>query len=329
MVADQQDADVLVSVPTSEMPAEGYPLVIYGHGTGGSARSAISGGAARALAAEGIATLGFDQAFHGSREVDGDLTEVLTFNVANPDAFRHNALQAALEILLFERLAHELRIPGAAVEQPVEVHFDSNRIFYMGHSQGVLSGAPALGTSEVFPAAVLSGGAGQVSLAVLHKTEPLDIPAVAGLLLSIDVNDEDEGFHLAHPMLVAMQTFVDASDGVTFGPGLTAGRSLFYVQGLSDPYAPYVASDALALSAGLALTGPALDISEARGLLGLDALLARPEAGSAVSSLNGSSLTQGVYQAAGGHFVAFDSPILESWASFLADASRGELPSIR
>src|SRR5207244_1553734 len=54
-----------MSVPRSAMPASGYPMVLYAHGTGGDYRSFISEGLAERLAAVGIAMISIDQVLHG------------------------------------------------------------------------------------------------------------------------------------------------------------------------------------------------------------------------------------------------------------------------
>lgn len=326
VVSDTQVTRIVLSVPRTAPPEGGYPLVLYGHGTGGSARSFVSNGTAAALAARGLAVLGYDQAFHGSRSTNDELIELLTFNIGNPEAFRHNALQASLELLLLERASHTLSIPGGVISGRDEaIGFDSDLIFYMGHSQGVLSAAPALGTSDVFPVVVLSGGAGFISRSILHKTEPLDIPQVAGVLLGIDVEDATEGFHEAHPMLAIMQAFVDSADGVAFGPEISRGRSIFFTQGISDPYAPFPASDALALAMELDLVAPAIEVSPERRAMDRDEALASPVRGNASEGPH----SRGAVQGRGGHFIAFDAPVLDHWADFLGDAARGEIPRIQ
>ena len=82
-------------VAVGPMPAGGWPLVVYAHGTGGDARSFISDGTGRALAMQGLAVFGFDQIFNGDRAVGGAaLAEEQFFNFANPKAARGNAIQA-------------------------------------------------------------------------------------------------------------------------------------------------------------------------------------------------------------------------------------------
>jgi hypothetical protein len=72
-------------------PADGYPIVLYAHGTGGDYRSMLGGAhEAENLGARCIATMGIDQVFHGDRLEQGS-PDLLFFNVLNPVAGRANA----------------------------------------------------------------------------------------------------------------------------------------------------------------------------------------------------------------------------------------------
>jgi len=84
------------------MPKEGYPIVLYAHGTGGNFESYTRDGTARALAQRCIAAMGVDQIFHGTRPgapPDGnDATiQLLFFNFENPIAARTNGRQSAID----------------------------------------------------------------------------------------------------------------------------------------------------------------------------------------------------------------------------------------
>ena len=104
-----------MSIPTNtEMPESGWPVVMYGHGTGGDYRSYINSGAAATLARVGIATIGIDQVHHGPRddrpngcETQGDpgaCVAALFFNFINPLAGRDNVRQSAADFVSLARL---------------------------------------------------------------------------------------------------------------------------------------------------------------------------------------------------------------------------------
>ena len=81
-----------LTVPAGPVPATGWPIAIYSHGTGGDYASFIDDGTALGLAREGIAVISTDQVLHGPRNPGGN-PELDFFNFGNPYAARDNALQ--------------------------------------------------------------------------------------------------------------------------------------------------------------------------------------------------------------------------------------------
>ena len=115
VVVGQTDVCFALTVPkvssnstgTSTSPPAGFPLVVYGHGTGGHFRRFIENGLARALArgpatseAPGpMAMLSFDAVLHGPRKgLSVKPTAELLFNLLNPKAARDNLLSAAADL---------------------------------------------------------------------------------------------------------------------------------------------------------------------------------------------------------------------------------------
>src|SRR5258708_8024153 len=97
-----------LTVPKGVMPAGGWPLVVYAHGTGGSFRSHVTEGVAKRLASVddgaggkvNIAVLGIDQVETGPRRgASTDSPDNLFYNFANPGAARGNTLQGAADQL--------------------------------------------------------------------------------------------------------------------------------------------------------------------------------------------------------------------------------------
>ncbi len=84
-----------VSVPRGTMPAAGWPIVLYAHGTGGDYRSFIDNETALVLAAQGLAVISIDQPLHGTRAPPGSATEDAFFNYQNPIAGRDHVRQHA------------------------------------------------------------------------------------------------------------------------------------------------------------------------------------------------------------------------------------------
>src|SRR5205085_6096777 len=113
----QRDEDVCmaVTVPKGTMPANGWPVVVYAHGTGGSFRSHINEGIAKSLAQAGIAVIGIDQVQHGPRR-NGSMKSPndLFFNFTNPGAARGNPLQGAADQLSLVKLARDLDLAAGS-----------------------------------------------------------------------------------------------------------------------------------------------------------------------------------------------------------------------
>lgn len=104
-----------MSIPSnSEMPESGWPVVMYGHGTGGDYRSYINSGAAATLARVGIAMVGIDQVHHGPRDTRPNncaqqsnpsaCVSALFFNFINPLAGRDNVRQSAADFVSLARM---------------------------------------------------------------------------------------------------------------------------------------------------------------------------------------------------------------------------------
>src|SRR5262249_13508486 len=157
----QGDLQVCMSltVPTATMPASGWPLVIYAHGTGGSFRSQVSEGVAARLAnVDGtkIAVLGIDQVGHGTRRGDSTLDPAkVFFNYANPPAARGTRLQVAADQMALLRFARALQLTTDTSPTKQAIHFD--KIAFWGHSQGATEGSIAMPYTPNVAGALFSG----------------------------------------------------------------------------------------------------------------------------------------------------------------------------
>jgi predicted esterase len=256
----EEDIEFALTVPPGPMPSTGWPIAIYAHGTGGDADSFITDGTARALAAQGVACLGFDQLFNGARTIPGGTPESQFFNFANPFAARSNNRQAAIDLVQAGRFVRGLTI-SPTVSGGQEQRFDGEHVMFYGHSQGGLNGPLWLSTPRGPAAAVLSGAGGWLSLSLVLKTEPINIPGVVAGLLSIP---RDELTPL-HPAITMAQMIADPADPVHYARFIIdepradgQPKHVFMTQGFIDRYTPPPAIAALATSMGLPLVEPVL-----------------------------------------------------------------------
>jgi hypothetical protein len=266
-----------LSVPKGEMPAAGWPVVIYAHGTGGSYRTFMNTGVAKSLAEvkdddggviAGLAAVGIDQVLHGPRSPQGSVPELTFFNLQNPAAAVHNVIQAGVDNFSLLRMIKELTFDrlrwaeGADKQGLVRfdppVKFNPKRVLFMGHSQGSLTGPVFLAHEPTINAVVLSGAGGGAVLGLLEKTAPITIKP----LLAAALGEDPDEFH---PMMALVQQMLEAADTANYGRHLIRApvkgvgpKSVFLSQGFVDHYTPNATTDALAVTIGLPLAGTAV-----------------------------------------------------------------------
>jgi hypothetical protein len=320
-----------LTLPLTPMPEGGYPIAIYAHGTGGDYQSFIRDRTAESLAAQGVAVLGFDQIFHGERAAPGTSAESAFFNFTNPSAGRTNNRQAALDLVQSGRFVRSFTFPLAGSDGGVTrtVRFDPNRVMFFGHSQGGLNGPLWLAADDGASAAVLSGAGGSIAIALLEKTQPVNIPALVTSALGLSMGE----FVTLHPIVSLLQMLVDPSDPVNYGryiireprPTMHAAH-VYQTQGFIDHYAPPAGIAALALSIGLPLTLPLVHPEPSAALEGsgiLAVLPLRGDLGSPMNPITGSWMQFESEVGRDGHFVVFDIPGARlRAAAFLGSAGR-------
>ncbi len=197
------------------MPAAGWPLLVYAHGTGGSYRSAITEGVAAREASidDGsggqyhVAVLGIDQVEHGPRRgTSQDSPDNLFYNFANPLAARGNPLQGAADQMALVRFASTLDLPAG--QSPTGAEIKVGSIAFWGHSQGATAGGIAMPYTSGVLGTVLSGEGASVIDGLLGKKNPVDIADV----LPVVLQEDPSKIGPYHPVLALLQNDLDAVD---------------------------------------------------------------------------------------------------------------------
>jgi hypothetical protein len=312
----QRDEDVCmaITVPKGTMPANGWPVVVYAHGTGGSFRSHINEGVAKLLAAQKIAVIGIDQVQHGPRRGASTASpNDLFFNFTNPGAARGNPLQGAADQLSLVKLARDLDV---AVNGSVPaIKFD--RIGFWGHSQGMTEGALAMPYAIPEVSGVVFSGAGASLIdALLTKTSPVNIAAAVPFILV-----DPTGVNSGHPVLGLLQNSIDPSDPLNHGRALT--RHVFVPFGQKDTYTPSAVQATYILAAGLGMAAHAPSVTTPEAIGGLTTIPV-PASGNLTTPTRTGLTRQ--YAPAGfdGHFVAFkDASGSNDAIDFLKDVAAG------
>ena len=307
-----------MTTPLTPMPATGWPIVLYQHGTGGDWESFIDDGTAGRLVGQGLAVISMDQVLHGPRNPGGD-PSVDFFNVGNPLAIRDNILQGTADAFAQLRAAQGFAIPDGADT----IKIDPDKVYFFGHSQGSETGPGFVAFEPTLKGAVMSGCSGLVYLAVIYKTMPSNIAGAVEALIRDEPYDED------NPTLAFLQMWMEHSDPANYARLMVrepvagvAPRNIFQSEGFTDTYAPNPGIEAFATAIG----GDLVKTVDEQDVPGIDlrgrAVVAPPITGNvdAVTAV----LAQYKQKAGSdGHFVVFDIAAAQQQSSqFLGTLAR-------
>jgi hypothetical protein len=270
------DMRLAVATPPdlSAVPEGGWPVLLFLDGTGGSYRTCCSseypGEPAYWAANEGMVVLSIDLPLHGTRDTPDTNVELHSFNILQPSAARGNFRQGGLDVVY---LAHALHTQGATFTTPDgdKIPINPDRIVYMGHSQGALSGALAIPWFEDdVQASLLSGGGGQLAITAVQRKDTLDYEELVRSLLRFQ---PEETLTELHPVLALAQWLVDVTDPIHYSPYWSSDKGYWgrdggahptlLISGTLDAQTPHDTSRALAVAAGVPPLAP--DYAPARG----------------------------------------------------------------
>jgi hypothetical protein len=316
-----------MTIPEGTMPANGWPVVIYQHGTGGNYMDFVGDGsgatAANVTAGDGsliaqMAMVSTDQVLHGTRSPPGTDYDIAFFNFQNPYAVHDNPHQGALDGFSVVRLLHSIDV-AAAPSTGQHIKFDLDRIYFKGHSQGGLTGPLFLAAEPEVKGAILSGAGGDLVYSILYKTQPVNIPNLVQLFFADHVDE-------FHPFLNLIQDYFDDADPVTYGRLIfqepiagNAPKSIFQSLGIVDHYAPYENIEALSLAIGNQPEGPMLQPIDNLALTSLTWGMPPTMNNVAGGKATGVLLEYDATMGEDGHFVVFDEPNAANQANrFLA-----------
>lgn len=333
IVAAWERARFALSVPEGEPPADGWPVVLYGHGTGGDYTTFCNSGAneeeASVLSRVGVAMIGVSQPLHADRGTPDTNVDLDSFNFFNPEAGRTNFRQGALDAVWLARML-TVAPPRFVAEDGREIRLDPERVAYFGHSQGGLTGALAAPffRDTVGPVG-FSGTGGGLSITIVQRKDPLDIAALIETLFNFD---EGETLTTFHPVNGLIQTIVEATDPLNYAAWVNAEapawsavpHPLFLTEGLHDEATPPDATEAYAAAARLPIVGEPSTDPVALALRGL-----APEALPVSANRRdwaGEAVTVGLAQFPDdGHFAIYDNnDARRMYRSFLASGLEGE-----
>jgi hypothetical protein len=354
------DAPFVLTFPKGKMPAEGFPLMLYIHGTGGSPTQATDRGfkprpgianvpgvgLSSTAGALGVATACIAGPYSpdriGWRALDG----YGAYAFFHPRAMRDNFAQMLLEQTRFLAWLEQVsvdaaRVPGvdASASPDGKVRFDKRKIIVAGHSLGSFLTGMMAGIHSGFAGAVLSGAGGTWIEFAFGPKDPVDLQ---GLLETISL-PPTEDYDRFHPFIMLFQHAVAAADNTLYTSRILRVDSartpphVLVMEGEPDAQVPTLLQRALIRSLGVPLVGQDIGkTSLLRVLPGMHAV-GLSQVDVAVDNIVVGDLrrTGGVVRYAedghlDGHSVIFNRPDARAvFARFVDDIAKGKSPLIQ
>jgi len=324
-----------VTIPVGTQPDDGWPTVIYSHGTGGDHTTFASGSTnvpATLLAQEGIAVIGISQPLHGDRG-SGVNPALYSFNYINPEAGRTMFRQGALDQVFMAELM--TRRGAVFTFEGQELRLDPERVAYLGHSHGGEVGAKAVPFfGDRIKGAVLSGTGGGLGITLIERNaDDFDIQSLITDTLEFD---SDEVLDTFHPAIMLVQMDAEATDPINYArywhrqqpTWESAPMSVLLTEGLLDVNTPPHSTEVLAGASGSPMLAPTAQLATIQELTGL---VEEPTpAISNVTGWDGSDVSVGLAQFPDdGHFAIFRNyEAVQLYQTFLSTALEDEAPEI-
>lgn len=303
-------APFAITIPRTEMPAAGYPLVLNVHGSGGFsiamvrpvADDGLPGdpiGPAFPYATKGIGMAGVAMPLNPERFPGAEETEYL--NVNNMPAIRDTFRQGILDARLFLEAVKKIEIDPALLATctgatlpagETAFHFDPANAMITGQSMGGMYTNLIGATEPTLRAAVPTGAGGHWTYFILVTgVRDGNIPAFLQLLLGTQAKLT----HL-HPVLALGAAALEPADPIVYMPRLARrplpghpARPIYEPVGQGDSYFPTEIYDAVALAYGHQQAGPEVwpEMQGALALDGLDGLVTLPQTNNRPSEAGG------------------------------------------
>jgi len=322
---------------TQVQPELGWPVIIHSHGTTGDRFSHLTGGNLRPayLAANrGFISIGIPQPFHGERwpQGNGTLESLYSFNYFNPESGRSTFRQGALDtVTAVEFVRRHMSTGGSLAESYPQLRINPDEIYFVGHSQGGITGAIALPSTQGIKGWVLSGAGGGLSTTIMQREDPLVIRD--SVLTALGAPDGTQLFEM-HPLIGMVQMLAETTDPINYARNWLGGStgdaaSILLTEGLRDEQTPADTTETLAVAGGLPIARPYRE----RDVLGMSLAglkeLRTPYTANTLHQ-DGSEVTTGLAQFDRNHFAIFnDGDAAVLWANFLysqiRDGGPGEL----
>ncbi len=236
-------------------PLEGgpFPVLVFMPGTGGNlGPTPFSRPALQALEA-GFAVATFAPQFHDTRAVNGSDPVLHGFNYLNPVSGRSAFRQQAVDTSYFVRVLREGLKNSALAER-----LNTERLVYGGHSQGGIVGSFVAGVESEFESYVLNGTGSYMSVTVVQRVDPIDIPSLIEELFNVG-----RAVDLEHPIIALVQLGTDVVDPHNYAPlwrggdHNPSGAHVLLLNGFNDTTTFPMSMDAITIAGDADVVAPA------------------------------------------------------------------------
>lgn len=312
-------APIVITIPKAPMPDDGYPMMVYYHGSDGLSTQVVDRGPitipggeptpglgpAFVVAQEGIAAASSALPLNPERLPNASSEAYL--NLRNLAAYRDTFRQGVLEQRLFLEALDELEIPAtvfAGHQAPplpageTTYQLDTVPTVVLGQSHGAQYANMMAAIEPMIQGVVPTGSPGFWSL-LLSKNE---LAPVIGLLMGTL-----QPLNFVYPGLHLLQTAWEAADPIAYAPRIAQNplpnhptRSIYQPVGLGDTEVPQAVFNALALATGVEQAGEILwpSMQTSLALEDFDGIIPYPVTNNLVSQ-TGNLYTGAVVQFAG------------------------------
>lgn len=275
---------MVVTIPKQTMPENGFPLLMYNHGTGGDAvqvynrgtqdvegNNEAGGGPSRIAAQRGWASSGMG----GHMSLDhlgvlGTLDGYIAYNFLNPVAWLGNIQQMALERIIFRRLLTDMTIPKdlcpEATTTSDNFKFNPDMQVIMGHSLGsYLTGIQTAIDPKPYQGAIWSGAGGSWIEFVFGPTDPINLQYVTELF-ALNFTPL-EHMDLWHPIPMLAELLVGGANNILYTENILRQPTktpphVLVIEGHGDKQVPENIQRPLLTSLGVDLAGNDVGVSE-------------------------------------------------------------------
>ena len=215
-----------------------------------------------------------DAPHHGTRNPisqDSSWESFCFYNALNPESFRDNNAQAAIELMAVQRQLFDLDIPQSLIETlPADdtqvIFFEPNDTFFMGHSQGSTVGPLMVAVDPHIRAAYFSGAGASLMWNLLTKLEPVNVPLLLRIGLHLTEEEGEADLDQFHPALNLIQHMAEMVDPTGYNPYFaslpvtgSSPKDVFQGQGITDTYVGLPCHGAFAAAAHMDIIKPLLD----------------------------------------------------------------------